>query len=103
MATYKEITEARNILELPETATRETIRAHYRRLLARWHPDKGRADQGTCHDMTVRIVEAYRILVDYCKNYQYSFAEETVRQHMSPEEWWADRFGQDPLWGRGDA
>ncbi len=103
MATFKEITEARNTLELPETATREMIRAHYRRLLARWHPDKGRADQETCHDMTIRIVEAYRTLVDYCKNYQYSFAEETVRQHMSPEEWWADRFGQDPLWGREDA
>lgn len=103
MSTYDEITEARNVLELPETATKDTIRAHYRRLLSRWHPDKNRAEPDACHDMTIRIVAAYKVLMEYCRNYQYSFSEETVRSHLSPEEWWADRFGEDPLWGKKDA
>jgi DnaJ-class molecular chaperone len=101
MSTFEQITEARCLLELPESATRETIRAHYRRLLEKWHPDKGAADQETCHDMTVRIVAAYTLIMEYCDSYAYSFSEEAVRRHLSPEEWWADRFGQDPLWGKG--
>jgi hypothetical protein len=39
--------------------------------------------------------------MEYCDSYAYSFSEEAVRRHLSPEEWWADRFGQDPLWGKG--
>jgi hypothetical protein len=39
--------------------------------------------------------------MDYCVNYQYSFSEDTVKRHLSTEEWWFERFGGDPLWGSG--
>jgi hypothetical protein len=39
--------------------------------------------------------------MEYCAQYQYSFSEETVKRHRSPEQWWAERFGDDPLWGNG--
>ncbi len=25
---------------------------------------------------------------------------EELQQYLSAEEWWAERFGHDPLWGR---
>ncbi|GAB6095042.1 hypothetical protein JCM14469_12940 [Desulfatiferula olefinivorans] len=100
MSTYEQITEARRLLELPESATRQTIRAHYLRLLETWHPDKGADNQADRHEMTVRITAAYELITAYCDSYAYSFSEEAVRRHLSPEEWWADRFGRDPLWGK---
>jgi DnaJ-class molecular chaperone len=101
MSKYEKITEARMILELPETATMEEIKANYRRLLAKWHPDKNKNSQEECNEMTHKIVSAYQTIVTYCQNYQYSFSEETVKRHHSPEEWWFERFGDDPLWGSG--
>ena len=40
MNKYQEITEARKLLELSEHATMDEIKAQYRELLSRWHPDK---------------------------------------------------------------
>jgi hypothetical protein len=51
--------------------------------------------------MTRRIISAYETLLDYCRHYRYDFSEEVVKRHQSPEEWWFERFGDDPLWGSG--
>lgn len=101
MTRFEDITEARKILELPETATMDSIVASYRRLLAKWHPDICSENQEKYHEMTRRIIWAHQIIVDYCRNYKYSFSEEEVKRHLSPEDWWMKRFGDDPLWGSG--
>ncbi len=101
MSKYEEISEARQILEVPEKATMDAIKSNYRRLLARWHPDKCQENKETCAEMTRKIISAYRTIMDYCLHYQYSFSEDAVKRHRSPEEWWFDRFGDDPLWGNG--
>ncbi|RLB37666.1 MAG: J domain-containing protein [Deltaproteobacteria bacterium] len=98
---YREITAARKLLGLPETATMASIKASYRTLLAKWHPDKCREGKELCHQMTQKVIWAYKTIVDYCSNYEYSFTEQSIKRHLSPEEWWIDRFGDDPLWGRG--
>ena len=98
MKKYEEITKARHILELPERATMEEIRDHYRRLVRQWHPDRGRHTNKECTEMTVKIVDAYRLIIDYCSNYKFCFSEEEVRNHLSEEDWWFDRFGTDPVW-----
>ncbi len=98
---YQEINAAREILQLPETATMTEIKAGYRRLLTEWHPDKGGKDPEKCAEMTRRIISAYETLLDYCRHYRYAFSEEAVKRHQSPEEWWFERFGNDPLWGNG--
>jgi DnaJ-class molecular chaperone len=98
MKKYEEITRARWLLELPERATMEEIQSQYRKLLRKWHPDRARRPQEECTDMTIRIVEAYRMIIDYCSNYKFSFSENEVREHLSDEEWWFDRFATDPLW-----
>ena len=101
MNKHEEITAARKLLELPQTATLAEIKSNYRKIVARWHPDKCKEDADECAEMTRRIISAYKVLMDYCLQYQYSFSEDTVKRHRSPEEWWFDRFGQDPVWGSG--
>ena len=98
MKKYEEITRARQILELPERATMEEIQVHYRNLLRKWHPDRCKQTKQECTEMTVRIVDAYRVIIDYCSNYKYCFSEEEVRNHLSEEDWWFERFGTDPVW-----
>ncbi|MBS3733226.1 MAG: J domain-containing protein [Desulfobacterales bacterium] len=99
MNKYEKITEARHILELPEEATMDEIKASYRRLLARWHPDKCPEDPEKANEMTRRITAAYQTLLDYCANYRFCFSKEAVKKQRSSREWWMERFGNDPLWG----
>lgn len=98
---YKKITAARLILDLPETATEEMIKKNYRRLLAQWHPDKCPEQEEVSNEMTRKIIDAYATLMEYCQQYQYSFSKNSVKRHQSSEEWWFERFGIDPLWGDG--
>ncbi len=100
MNKFKEITDARKVLELSETASINEIKDNYRRLLSRWHPDKCLENKAECTEITQQLTSAYNILMRYCNNYKYSFTETTVNRHLSPKEWWADRFGNDPLWGK---
>ncbi|MCF8111672.1 MAG: J domain-containing protein [Desulfobacteraceae bacterium] len=65
MSKYEEITRARHILELPETTTMKQIKANYRRLLSRWHPDHCTGQNEKAHEMARKINEAYQVLLDY--------------------------------------
>ncbi|WP_024335732.1 J domain-containing protein [Desulfotignum balticum] len=97
--TYNDIIAAKMILNLPERATMVEIKSSYRKLLKRWHPDKNPADPDRCHEMTRRITIAYKTILAYCDQYAYSFEKQEVEKYLSAEEWWMDRFGNDPLWG----
>ena len=86
MNKYQEITIARKLLELSETASMAEIKANYRRLLTEWHPDTCVDKKEKCTKQTREIIAAYKIILDYCTYYQYSFSEETVKRHLSPEQ-----------------
>ena len=101
MSTFEEITAARRVLDLPETATMAAIKSRYRKMLARWHPDSCRQNTDDCEARTREIISAYRTIMAYCNGYQYSFSEDSVRRHLSPEERWLAQFGDDPVWGSG--
>ena len=101
MNRYQEITEARKLLELPETATMEEIKAQFRELMNRWHPDKCNEDTERCKEMSRKIIAAYEIIVEYCKHYNYSFTKKEMAKYLSGQEWWMERFGDDPLWSSG--
>jgi len=96
---YRVITEARRILELPESATMTQIKDNYRRLIKKWHPDSCSEKREVCEEMSRKITNAYRIILDYCSNYKYSFAKEEVDKYLSKEEWWFKQYGDDPIWG----
>jgi hypothetical protein len=49
--------------------------------------------------MSAKIIAAYRLISDYCKNYKFSFSKDEVSNYFSAEEWWFERFGRSPLWG----
>lgn len=100
MNKYQQISEARRLLALPERATMEDIKANYRNLVRTWHPDRCEHTKEECAEMTASIVAAYRIIIDYCNHYKFSFSKEEVGNHLSEDEWWLERFGNDPVWHR---
>ena len=91
--TFVEIDRARRVLGLEQRASIEDIRAAYRRLSKRYHPDAGESaseDSGAFRE----IHDAYRLLLSYCQQYQFSFIPEEVKS-FDPEEWWFRRFGEN--------
>ncbi len=101
MNKYDKITEARKLLKLPEHASMQEIKAQYRELLSKWHPDKCSEDSDQCIEMTRKLIAAFEIIAEYCNHYRYSFTQEEVAKYLSGQEWWMNRFGDDPLWGSG--
>ena len=86
MSKFYEISAARKILELPERSTMPEIKSNYRRLLAKWHPDKTKENKEECAEMTRKIISAYQTTMDNCLWYQWCFSEDTVKRYRSPEE-----------------
>ena len=85
MANFDEIEEARKLLGLGETATLKEIKTAYRGMAQRHHPDKqGGAETGE-NEIMKRLNRAYKLLMDYCADYKYSFRQEDVAR-VYPEE-----------------
>lgn len=100
MIKYNDIIKSKVLLNLPERASMEEIKSNYRKLMMQWHPDKCLDNIEKCNEMTKKLTTAYEIIRLYCSQYKYSFTKEELKQYLSAEEWWIERFGQDPLWGR---
>ncbi|MBF0160389.1 MAG: J domain-containing protein [Magnetococcales bacterium] len=100
---YQRITEAREILGLSEEATLSEIELRIRTLVKLWHPDHHSDDNRKQYtEMTRRILESASLIRSFCANYRYSFRAEEVRKYLSPEEWWQDRFGCEPVWNSNE-
>jgi DnaJ-class molecular chaperone len=99
MGKYEEITKALQILGLYEFATLKEIKNKYRELLKEWHPDLCRGNEDIRKEKTIEIINAYRIIMDYCEQYRFSFSQEEIEKYISADEFWAKRFGSDPIWG----
>jgi DnaJ-class molecular chaperone len=96
---YEEITNALRILGLNESATVREIKTKYRELLKEWHPDLLKGNEDVRQEKTIEIINAYRIIMDYCEQYRFSFSKEEIEKYISPEEFWTKQFGNDPIWG----
>jgi DnaJ-class molecular chaperone len=99
MGKYEEITKARKVLGINEVATLQEVKNRYRELLKKWHPDLSDENKDMRREKTIEIIHAHRLLLNYCEQYRFSFSREEVEKYISPEEMWAKRFGQDPIWG----
>ena len=99
MTEFEVLTSARKILELSESATMEEIKQQYKKLMKKWHPDGCRENPETCEKMSRKVIEANRIILEYCTNYRFSFSREAVEKNASEDSWWLQRFGDDPIWG----
>jgi preprotein translocase subunit Sec63 len=96
---YEEITKARQILGLYEFATLKDIKDKYRELLKEWHPDLCMENEDSRKEKTIEIIKAYRTIMNYCEHYRFSFSRGEIEKYISAEEFWAKRFGSDPIWG----
>ncbi len=96
MSSLDTLLKAKTLLGLSDKATLFEIKQRYRKLMQKWHPDKNPDDTKTAQEMSNRINEAYKVILEYCKHYEYSFKEEDIHEKTaSPHEWWEARFG-DP-------
>ena len=85
-ASFVEIDEARRLLGLGEAATLKEIKSAYRRLAHRHHPDRHGGGEETEEAMK-KLNWAYKLLMDYCSNYKYSFREEDVARTYPHQEY----------------
>jgi len=100
---WERVRISRELLGLPEEATVAEIKKAYRRLTKKHHPDLAGQRQEEFADGATEmpaLTEACRVLLEYCKNYRIPLVP-GPGQAMDDEEWWMDRFGEDPLWSPG--
>ncbi len=98
----KSLYEAAQILDLGKNASLVEINSQYKALLFKWHPDHCKENPDKCKDMTEKIIESYKLIINYCYNYKFSFSREELEKKefiSDPEEFWNKKFGHDPLWG----
>ncbi len=96
---WEKIATAKNLLGLEEMASLKQIKSAYRRMSKKHHPDLEEGEDVSSITMP-KINDAYMVLLDYCKNYRFPLTPDNSEQPVEPEDWWMDRFGQDPLWGK---
>ena len=86
--------KAKTLLGLSDRSTLDDIKYRYRLLMKQWHPDVHPQDQDKAKEMAASINEAYKLLLEFCKHYQYDLSEESINTRaQSPADWWEKRFG----------
>ena len=90
--------EARDILGLELTVTRQEITRAYRRAARRWHPDRAPTDREEEYRGRMQLVNAaYQRLRDFLEKYRFRLEDTETGEDV--EEWWRDRF-YTGVWGR---
>lgn len=101
MADFKKIENARKILGLGKHSSMDKIKSRYRKLSKKYHPDSCKnEDKQYCEDKFKSINDAYQTILDYIRNYRFSFEKEKVEKTKIDEVFkeHLDRF-YDGWWG----
>jgi hypothetical protein len=98
--TAERVREAAELLGIWDRASLNEIRIRYYERVKEWHPDVSQKDPAVSHEMTIRLKEAYDLLVDYCMNHTFSFRLGDLAKDLEqiPADYWMERFGEDPIW-----
>jgi len=98
---WQQLAVARGLLGLGERAAIQEIKQAYRRWSKEHHPDTAdysvEDERVAMHELTA----AYQTLLRHCEQYPVPLCREESDQPLDGEDWWMDRFGHDPLWGKG--
>jgi DnaJ-class molecular chaperone len=87
MANFEEIDRARKLLDLRDVATMKEIKRAYKRIAFQHHPDRGGKEGKQGEEMMKELNWAYKLLMEYCANYSYSFKEEDVARTYPYDEY----------------
>jgi len=96
---WQAIEEAKKLLGLGEKATQGEMKRAYYSLSKKHHPDTAEQNHSSDEDMMSRLTDAYNLLMRYCDEYRFPLSKPDGDIYDA-EDWWMDRFGQDPLWSR---
>ncbi|NMB65236.1 MAG: J domain-containing protein [Spirochaetes bacterium] len=99
---YQKIEEAAKLLELGDRASLQQVKHAYRKLMQKWHPDHCKEDKKLCDEMTKKLTEAYKLLIEFCYSYRIPLTELKLVEELGnedPEAFWKRKFGSDPHWG----
>lgn len=91
--------KARKLLGLGDKATQGEMKRAYYSLSKQHHPDMAGQGHSSDEDMMRRLTEAYNLLMRYCEEYRFPLSK-PESDIYDAEDWWMDRFGQDPLWSK---
>ena len=91
MASFEEIEKARKLLGLNQFASLEEMKRAYRKKAFLYHPDKGGSESAQDEEMMKSLNQAYKLLMEYCSQYKYSFKEEDV-DRVFPDEAYLRRY-----------
>lgn len=96
---WQAISAAKALLGLPDQASMKEIKAAYRKSCREHHPDLAHGAKAS-HGMQ-EINAAYAVLLDYGASCRFPLVPPSAASEgLDPEDWWLNRFGEDPLWGR---
>ncbi len=95
---WQAVEQARDILKLGDRATLGEIKRAFHRLSKEHHPDLVAGDTDK-EEYMYQITSAYELLIGYCNEYRFPLAPDEKNLYDA-DDWWMDRFGQDPLWGK---
>jgi hypothetical protein len=98
---WADIQAAAELLGLEEKASLAEIKRAYRHLSRKYHPDmQKKPGSGATQIAMHEITGAYKALLQYCDTFRFPLTPADDEQ-LEAEDWWFERFGQDPLWGKG--
>jgi hypothetical protein len=78
MASCEEIDKAGRLLVLGGFASLYEIKHAYRKKAFLYYPDKSSGENAQGEEMMKRLNQAYKLIMEYCSRYKYSFKEEDV-------------------------
>jgi DnaJ-class molecular chaperone len=90
----EDVDYARRILGLGVRATLKQVKDAYKESVKEHHPDRS-GDAGEF----AKVKGAYDTIMEYTKDYSYSFSADEVRRQY-PQEAWSMMCQNDPIWGR---
>ncbi len=96
---WQTLDEARRLLNLGERATLGEIKRSYRKLCKQHHPDIVGDESAGDAAIIRELTRSYDLLMRYCEQFRFPLVAGDG-ETMEPEDWWMDRFGRDPLWGK---
>jgi curved DNA-binding protein CbpA len=71
----KEIETALNFMDIPPLSSIKDIKRQYKKLAKKYHPDVSGDSK-----MMEKLNKSYKILMEYCENYKFTFDEYEIKK-----------------------